>query len=123
GEADGGDGEDQPWGAPEPAHHQDLEGGREENRTDEAGEETQEVIHSGEGDESDCEHCRGRAQVALREVHDFVEPEGKSESDCHERAEEPEYRSLHPDPEGHGEEQELESQYRGDRADPRDDLA
>ena len=74
-------------------------------------------------DETDGEHSRRSAEVPLREVDDFVEPEGKSESDRHERAEEPEYRSLHPDPEGHGEEQELESQYRGDRADPRDDLA
>ena len=123
GEADGGDGEDQPGGAPEPAHHEDLEGGRQDDRTDEAGEETQEVIDPGESDESDRQHRRGRAQVALREVHDFVEPEGKSQPEGHERAEEPEDRSLHPDPDGHGEKEELESQHRGDRNDPRDDLA
>ena len=73
GEADGGDGQDEPGRAPEAPHHQDLDGGGEEERRHEAGGEPEEVVDAGEGDQADGQDGRGRAEVALGEVDHLVQ--------------------------------------------------
>ena len=114
GQADGGHGEDQPGRAPEAPHHQDLDGGREEERGHQAGGEPEEVVDAGEADEPDGEHGRCRAQVALGEVDHLVQAVGEAEADGHEGAEEAEHRALEPDPERHREQEELDGEDRPD---------
>ena len=119
GEPDGGHGEDEAGRAPEAPHHQDLDGGRQEERRHEAGGQTEEVVDAGEADQADGQDGGGGAEVTLGEVDDLVQAVGEPEADRHEGAEEAEHGALEPDAERHGEEDELDDEHRGDGDDRR----
>ena len=101
--------------APEAPHDQDLDGGGQEDGGDEPGGQPEEVVDAREGDQADGEDGRRRAEVALGEVDDLVQPVGEAEADRHERAEQAEHGALQPHPERHGEQDQLHDQHGGDR--------
>ncbi len=119
GEADGGHGEDEPGRAPEAPHHQDLDGGREEERRHQAGGQPEEVVDAGEADQADGQDGGGRAEVALGEVDDLVQAVGQPETHRHEGAEQAEHGALEPDPERDREQEELDGEHRADGDDGR----
>ena len=114
GQADGGHGEDEPGRTPEAPHHQDLDGGRQEERRHQAGGQPEEVVHAGEADEADGQDGGGRPEIALGEVDHLVQAVGETESDRHEGAEQAQHGALEPDPEREREEDQLHGEDRAD---------
>ena len=68
----------------------------EEDGGDQASGQPEEVIDAGEADQADGQDGGCRAEVALGEVDDLVQPVGEAQADGHERAEQPEHERLGP---------------------------